>query len=183
MHWLQHLADGLTLGRVILSFGIVGVGLAQRAQGVGTAASLLLLAWTTDLLDGPLARRSGAQEESWLGARDLYVDVILGVAVLVFLCLADLVHWGMAALYVCVWALVFWRQGGLPKALGALFQGPVYGWFVLQAIQRTHQIGWTLVLWVAATVGLTWKRFRGRRVPAFLRGLDRHVLRRIQRRR
>ena len=177
VHWLKHVADGLTLSRLVISLGIVVVGLGQRAQGFAVAASLLLVAWTTDLLDGPLARRSGAQGQTWLGAHDKHADIALGAAVLAFLCLTGLVHWAMAAAYVLVWAAVFRWQRGMPKSLGALFQGPIYGWFVYQTIQRTQQMGWTLVLWVVATVGLTWRRFNSRVFPGFLRGLDNHLLR------
>lgn len=50
------LADALTGLRFVLGFCLVWLGWQQGPEAIATAALLLLIAWTSDTLDGPLAR-------------------------------------------------------------------------------------------------------------------------------
>ncbi|OQY18990.1 MAG: hypothetical protein B6I34_10085 [Anaerolineaceae bacterium 4572_32.1] len=71
---MKYLADALTGARLVLVAVIAWIALAwERATGHSTVALLTMLAWTTDTLDGPLARR--ARIPTRLGRYDLPIDV------------------------------------------------------------------------------------------------------------
>ncbi len=92
MAWLKPLADGLTGLRLVLSVVLAGWGRLMGSDGLSTAAFLLLAAWTTDALDGPLARKSGVTHQSWIGRNDLLIDIVVATALLSFMRSAELIH-------------------------------------------------------------------------------------------
>lgn len=83
---LKTLADVLTGGRFVAALVVFGVALLDSARAyLPWVAALVLLAWTGDLLDGWLARRSGQAGTTWLGNHDLAVDATLATASLIYL--------------------------------------------------------------------------------------------------
>lgn len=175
MAWMRVLADGLTGLRLVLSVMLAVGGLTFYPHGVEAAAALVLVAWTTDALDGPLARRSG-RGESRLGRSDLLIDVFFALCLLFFMRSAALMPPVVAWVYVLVWAIVFWRFGQVTKPLGAAFQGPVYAWFVVRLLADRVLVGRILLLWVLANVALTWRRLVLSDVPDFFRGMRQVML-------
>ena len=173
--WKKRLADGLTVTRLLLALGIVWVGFHQGAAGFPVAVVLLLAAWITDVLDGPLARSSGVERQTWIGAHDLHVDLAVGMAVLAYMRIAGFVDARLAVVYLLAWTITFWRLGSFPKPFGALFQGPIYVWFACIALREAPAVGLWLVLYVVVTVGFTWKRFTHRLLPEFFRGLGENL--------
>ena len=171
MTWVKMLADGLTAARLLISMVLVTWGLAVGPDGLAVAAMLVLLAWTTDALDGPLARMSGLVGTSWIGRHDLAIDVALAVALLFWMCCGDLIFPVVATIYLGLWAFVLSRYGRLTKPVGAAFQGPIYGWFVVCLLLRGLVLGRLMTLWVLANVGLTWRRLIGTELPQFLDGM------------
>ena len=75
MGWAKYVADGLTALRAVLAVAIAAVGIARGADGLEAAIVLVLVAWTTDWLDGPVARRSRSERRTWVGEQDLAVDI------------------------------------------------------------------------------------------------------------
>jgi len=175
MGWMKILADGLTGLRLILSVVLAGGGMLLNPYGVDAAAVLVLVAWTTDALDGPVARKSG-RPEGWLGRRDLLIDVFFALCLLLYMrsvaLIPPIVTWG----YLLLWALIFWRCGRVTKPLGAAFQGPVYLAFGLRLLARRLLTGRIMVIWVLANVALTWRRLVWRDVPDFLQGVHRAMV-------
>ncbi len=68
MHWAKKVADALTAARIGLAVAMLGLALFGGADALYLAGWLLLAAWISDVLDGPLARKSG-QESGWLGSK------------------------------------------------------------------------------------------------------------------
>lgn len=71
------LADLLTLSRFFLSLGIIVMGVWRGKGTLLTVVMMAFLAWITDALDGPLARRAHPQRVTWIGEQDFPVDVFM----------------------------------------------------------------------------------------------------------
>jgi len=173
MAWLKPLADGLTGLRLVLSVVLAGWGRLMGSDGLSTAAFLLLAAWTTDALDGPLARKSGVTHQSWIGRNDLLIDIVAATALLSFMRSAELIHPLAVAAYLLLWGVILWRCGGVTKPLGAAFQGPVYISFGLCLLARRLIVGRVMVAWVLANVAVKWETLTKRELPYFLQGMRR----------
>lgn len=166
----KQIADFLTLFRGVLAVALVWVGVSQGAEGLPLAVTLLLLSWTSDSLDGPLARHSHRHSSTWIGLRDLEFDMAVSGGLLLYMVLANLVTLPVAGGYTLVWILIFWRWG-VARSLGMLVQAPIYGWFISVAIRDARTSGQWLVVWVLGAVIISWPRFPKMIVPEFLRGI------------
>jgi len=169
--WKKRVADGLSVARCFLALGLVWLGFSQGAAGLPVAVAVLLAAWITDVLDGPLARSSGVKTQTWIGAHDLYIDVATGTAALIYLYGAGFANGRVVAVYLLIWAVIFWRLSSLPKPFGALFQAPIYGGFIWTALQQAPKAGVWLVLYVVVYVGFAWAYLVHSGLPEFLQGL------------
>lgn len=166
----KQVADIITWGRASMALILAWLGLVQGADVLPLAVWIMLADWMGDILDGPIARRSRVRYTSWIGDHDLIVDMLVAGGLLVYLVGAHFIDLRLAAIYVLVWALVFWRWG-IPRSLGMLAQAPIYGWFLWVAVNDAPHTGWWLVLWIVAAVVLTWPKFPKEVVPGFLAGV------------
>lgn len=140
------------------------------AEGLPLAVTLLIFSWTSDSLDGPLARRSRRHSSTWIGCHDLEFDIAVSGGLLIYMALAGFVGMPVVAVYVLVWALIFWRWGSA-RSLGMLVQAPIYGWFISVAIRNAWAAGQWLVVWILGAVLITWPRFPKEIIPEFLKGM------------
>jgi len=65
----KQVADIVTVARGLLAFVFLWLGVTQRAGALPVACWVLILAWTGDALDGPIARRSRISYHTWLEVR------------------------------------------------------------------------------------------------------------------
>jgi phosphatidylglycerophosphate synthase len=175
--WRKKLADGLTATRFFLALILVWLGFSQGAAGLPLAVAVLLVAWIIDGVDGSLARSSGAKAQTWVGAHDLAIDAAMGTAALVYLERAGFVDGRVAIAYLVTWAIIFWRLRGLLKSFAALFQAPIYAWFLWTSLQQAPEAGLWLVLYVVVYVGLAWRHLLHTGLPELLRGLQKGLIR------
>jgi hypothetical protein len=168
----KQFADTLTILRVGFAFALTWLGLAQGAAGLPIAVWIMIADWTGDCLDGPIARRDRRYHHTWIGDHDLEADMLVAGGLLVYMFLAGHVDPWWIGLYLLAWALMFVR-GGIPRALGMLFQAPIYGWFIIIAIRDAPDAGWWLVAWIAVAAVVTWPKFPQEVVPGFLSGMRR----------
>jgi phosphatidylglycerophosphate synthase len=166
----KQVADFLTFARLLLAFFLVWLGVVSGAGGLEAAALALICSWTTDALDGPIARRSRVQYNTWLGDHDLEVDMAVACGLLFYLVLSGLVSTLLAAAYALVAGLAFWHWG-LLRSPGMLFQAPIYGGFIYLALARAPLYGTLLIAWIVLAVAITWPRFPDEVVPGFLHGM------------
>jgi phosphatidylglycerophosphate synthase len=154
---MSHLADALTGMRLVLAAIIAWIALTwERATGHSTVALLIMLAWTTDTLDGPLARR--ARKPTRLGRYDLPIDVgltlVLGLCLITWGTLSPLVVGGTwVAAGVGAW---MWRV----RAPLIVAMGLIYSAFVITVWQAEPLWGRALAVWVALDVVLRPSRIR-----------------------
>lgn len=175
------LADTLTLSRLVLFCGFLWLGLEDGSSRLPVAITLLILSWTTDSFDGPIARRSHGQVSTWLGDHDLEVDMLVSMGVLVFLLLSGFVEALLVSVYVILWALIFWRYGTY-RSLGMLFQAPIYAWFIVISMREAPSVGVWMLVWIALAVLFTWPRFLREIIPDFLSEMKGIVARKAIRR-
>ena len=166
-------ADLLTASRFGLAWLILWLGISAGADALPAAMMVLILAWITDLLDGPLARRDPSGRTTWIGDRDLETDISVSIGVLAYLTLAHYVAPSIAIGYglICAALLVRFRS----RELGMFIQAPVYAGIIYVALHDAQVYGWLAVGYVLLVIVATWPRFPRVVVPQFLEGMRRLV--------
>lgn len=156
---MKKLADLLTGLRFVLASLIVWITCTTSPEaGIRIIALLTLLAWTSDILDGPLARRAPEGRQTWLGAHDLAADLSL-----VFALALSLVMWRGAPIILLAGALIVCVLGWMafhslaPIQLG---MGLVYGLFILMARRFEPVLGAVMLAWIGAAILLNSSRAR-----------------------
>jgi cardiolipin synthase len=163
------LADLLTAARFCLAGGIIWLGVKGGAQALPAVVVALVLAWITDVLDGPLARSDPSGRRTWIGDRDLETDMSVGLAVLIYLALAGYLTPKAAVGYVMVCAVLLWHFRSMH--LGWAVQAPPYAVMIYTAVRDAPTYGLMLVGYVVLVVVATWPRFPKVVVPQFLEGM------------
>lgn len=168
----KQIADILTFTRALIGIFFVWIGLTQGAEGLPLAVLFLTLAWTTDALDGPAARRSRVDYHTWIGDHDLEIDTFAATGLLVYLWVSGFISIWVAIGYAGAWFLIFFLIGGIERSLGMLSQAPIYGWFIWVAMRYAPHAGRWVLLFLVAIVVVTWPRFPKEIVPGFLYGVS-----------
>jgi phosphatidylglycerophosphate synthase len=154
---MTKLPDLLTVSRggVALAF----VGLAFAGPGVLWIVVLLMMAgWTTDILDGRLARRYRT-EPSWIGRHEFSFDMAMVFASLFYLVGARFIPVLPAAIYVVVAALciITFRS----KSVTMAFAFPVVALPLVVAYFNEPFAAWIYVIWIGLALLTDWRRFKG----------------------
>jgi hypothetical protein len=166
---VKQVADLLTWLRVIIAFVFIWLGVSQGEFALPVAIWLLIASWTTDLIDGPLARKSLVSLQTWIGGNDLQVDIAVSVGLLGYLVMAGFASSLVGGIYIVFWVLLF-LQIGIPRSLGMLVQAPVYSWFIWISLRDLPEVGVWMVAWILTAVIATWPRFFTEIVPGFIDG-------------
>ena len=180
MDWAKHLADILTWLRPLLAVAIAVVGIVDGKDGLGTAILLLLVAWTTDWLDGPLARLSKSTRQTWVGERDLVFDIVVGVALAIYMGafyvdMSNLAPVWVLGVWTVAWLAIMLLHDTLPKPFGAIYQGPIYIWFGILSLIELPRLGIWLWVWALVTNIITYKRLFKESLPEFVQVLSRNL--------
>jgi len=154
---MKRLADFLTLSRFFLSLGIMALGVWGGEETLPTVVMMSLLAWMTDTLDGPLARRARPRRVTWIGEQDFPVDVFMVVALLSYLVAISIVPWQGALLYLAVATVAIWclREQGVALA----FMAPVQAVFLYTGCRRAPTETRWVFLYLAVVLVLDWDRY------------------------
>jgi len=163
------IADTLTVTRVLLAFLILWLGVTGGSEALPAAMTVLIFAWTTDLLDGPFARRDPSAPQTWVGERDLHADMSVGFCVLGYLAFAGFIPlWaGIAYLALCAALLLRFHS----MQLGWLIQAPPYGMMLFVALRQARLQAAIAAAWFLLSVILTWPRFPRETIPTLLGGI------------
>ena len=167
----KQIADVFTASRALIAFIFIWLGITQGEFALPLAVWLLIASWTTDLLDGPLARYSRVTYQTWIGDLDLQVDMAVSAGLLLYILFSGLIDAKIGLAYILLWLLIFlWM--GIPRSMGMLVQAPIYGWFIWVSMRDIPEIGVWMLAWIAVAVILTWPRFFTEVVPGFLSGVS-----------
>ena len=172
---IKTLADTLTSARLLLGPYLMWLGWREGPEAIRPATLTLLVAWATDVLDGPLARRDPRGIHTWIGDHDLEADVTVALGVWIYLALAGFLSPWLAVAYVLAAAAALWRFGSAHLAWG--LQALPYGAMIWPAGRVVPPYGVLLVAWSGLVLGATWPRFPRHTLPEFLGGM-RALLRR-----
>lgn len=169
------LADAMTSARFFLGLYLLWLGWHSGPEAMATATLILLIAWATDVLDGPLARRDPRGLQTWIGDHDLEADLVVALGSWFYLALAGFIAFGLAVAYGAAAAAALWHFGSIQLAWG--LQALPYGAMIWTALRVVPPYGLMLVAWIGLVLVATWPRFPQQTLPEFLGGI-RDVLRR-----
>ena len=160
----QRIPDWLTASRVLIALAILAL-IPVGPEALGAVASLLLLGWTTDMVDGRLARRY-EKGPSWLGEHDFQIDMIMVLASAIFLTATGLVPAEVGVPYICGAILISlyalrYRHFLKFKSVTMLLAFPwVFTPFVI-ALFRAPIAAYAGLAWMTLALLFDWRRFLG----------------------
>ena len=158
------LADTLTIARAILGLCIAGLGLSQGRSALPTVVTAVIIAWLSDLLDGPLARRDEAWHTTWVGEHDAEADLAVSLGIAVYLVLSGYVPaWVGGGLVLAI--LLFWCLHS--HQLAWPFYALPYVILLWAAFQEAPAFGWLAVAYLGMTLVLRWRRLMNEFLPQF----------------
>jgi cardiolipin synthase len=172
---IKTIADTLTSIRFLLGLYLIWLGVRGGPEAVAVSALTLLVAWVTDALDGPLARRDPRGIQTWIGDHDLEADVTVALGVWTYLALAGFLSFWLAVAYAVAAAAALWHFGSIHLAWGV--QALPYGTMIWTSWRTVPTYGLLLVVWIGFVLVATWPRFLQQTLPEFLGGM-RNLLRR-----
>lgn len=165
---LQTAADLLTAGRAGLSVFLVICALFLPEHfSPDLAVWGLLLGWTTDVLDGYLARRSGTAGTTWWGRHDLLADLMLVTALALILILSGVIPASYLLAITAGAILVYFLTGQM--AVIQLLMGIIDGLFLIHIFRARPGLGRLVIGWILAVAVLDWPRTH-ENVGGFLQG-------------
>ncbi len=163
------LADILTASRFGLAWVLLWLGISRGAAGLPMAVVILIIAWTTDMLDGPLARKDLSSRHTWIGDHDLEIDMSVSLGGLTFLVLAGYLAPWIAVSYVIICLILLWRVRS--QELAWAVQAPPYAAMLFIALRYAPIHGLAIVAYLLVVIIATWPRFPQVTVPQFLSGM------------
>ena len=162
-------ADILTATRFFLGLYLVWLGFHGGPEVLVAATLILIAAWASDVLDGPLARRDPRGIQTWIGDHDLEADMTVALGIWIYLALAGFISIWLAGGYALIAAIALWYFGSIQLA-GAV-QAVSYGAMIWTVWRMAPTYGLLLVVWIGFVVVVTWPRFPQRVLPEFLAGM------------
>lgn len=163
----KQIADLITWTRAFMVPLLVWLGLASGPESLPIVVVIVIYNWTADSIDGPLARKSLSFHETWIGRRDLEIDMLFSSGLLVYLTAAGFASIPFTVLYLILWIVILWWRG-IVHTLGVLYQAPIYIWFVIIALRDAPQFALWLFAWMVMAMVITWPKFPKIIVPVFL---------------
>lgn len=154
---MTRVPDILTASRGVIAALIIALGfLGPRA--LGWVIFLTMIGWTTDILDGRLARRHD-KGPTWIGEHEFAFDMMMVFAALCYLVMAGFVPVLPAAIYVTVALLfiIFFRS----KSVTMSFAFPLVALPLVVAYFRAPQAAYIYIAWIGLALIYDWRRFVG----------------------
>ncbi len=160
----ERIPDWLTASRVLIALAILAL-IPFGPRALNAVAGLLLLGWTTDMVDGRLARRF-EKGPSWLGEHDFQIDMVMVLASAIFLTATGLVPAEVGLPYICGALLISlytlrFRDFLKFKSVTMLLAFPwVFTPFIL-ALFYAPAAAYAGLIWMILALLFDWRRFLG----------------------
>ncbi|HID08798.1 TPA: CDP-alcohol phosphatidyltransferase family protein [Candidatus Micrarchaeota archaeon] len=160
----EKLPDWLTAARGLIAAAILGM-IPFGPEALSRVIALLLLGWTTDMLDGRLARRYD-KSPTWIGDHEFQFDMLMVFASAVYLIAVGLVPAWVGipylsfALLLAAWA---YRTKEFLQ-FKALAMGLAFPWVFIPFIVayfHARPAAYAGLVWMLVALVLDWKRFTG----------------------
>ena len=149
---MRKLPDLLTLSRGLVAFVILGLGFVG-VRALEAVILLTILGWTTDILDGRLARKYH-KPLTWIGEREFLFDMVMVFSGLAYLVMSSLINAWLALVYITVAAvfIAFFRS----KMITMSFATPLVALPLIVASVKAPRAAVWYLIWL-----LDWSRFKG----------------------
>jgi phosphatidylglycerophosphate synthase len=157
MFQAKTMADILTATRLLLAIFILLLGLLVGQEALGTVMMVQLLAWTTDVLDGPLARRDASRKSTWWDDKDFPIDALLVFALFLYLTVSEFIQQWFAIIYLAVAATLTIRFRS--QSITMSFMAPVLALTLYLALREVPIWGLTTIAWCVVALATGWPRF------------------------
>jgi len=157
MRLVKRIPDALTLSRGLIAAAILSLGFVGAAA-LEAVILLTMLGWTTDILDGRLARKY-CKSLTWVGEKEFAFDMAMVFAALCYLVLSGFIPSAPAIVYVMVAAafIAYFRS----KMVTMSFAAPIVALPLIVAYFRApHALIW-YIAWIGAALLFDWRRFAG----------------------
>ena len=160
---MKRVPDLLTLSRAFIAAAILLLGVVEgldllARSALPTVLLLTMLGWTTDILDGRLARKYN-KPPTWVGEKEFAFDMAMVFSGLCYLVLSGFIPFIPAIIYVMVAAafIAYFRS----KMVTMSFATPVVALPLIVAyFEAPHALIW-YVVWIVAALVFDWRRFSG----------------------
>ena len=154
------IADLLTTSRLVIALLIPLLGMRAGWGALEEIVVLTLVGWTTDTIDGHLARRSGRSQPSWIGRNEALIDGMMVLAMLAYLAMLGVISPRLVLIYAISAAtlIVLTRS----RLVAVLLETPPTVLLPVVALQTRPILGWAYVAWGLASVFLDRRRLRVR---------------------
>jgi len=142
------LIDALTVSRLFFGLLIALVSVFFNEPHLDLVVWLMLAGWTTDILDGKLARKLG-KPKSWIGERDIVFDSMLILGILVYLCINVFLLTWLGVTFSCL--LLYVLKPGFDYRARMRVESPLLAFTFIYLIYLNHS---QLVLGIVLTWGI-----------------------------
>ncbi len=149
--------DILTASRGVIAALIIALGFVGP-RALGWVIFLTMLGWTTDILDGRLARRQH-KGPTWIGEHEFAFDMMMVFAAFCYLVMTKFVPVLPATIYVSV-ALLF-IVVFQSKSVTMSFAFPLIVLPLVVAYFRAPQAAYIYITWIVLALLYDWRRFFG----------------------
>lgn len=149
--------DILTASRGVIAALIIALGLLGP-RALGWVIILTMIGWTTDILDGRIARHQH-KGPTWIGEHEFAFDMMMVFAALCYLVMAKFVPVLPAAIYVTVallFIIVFQS-----KSVTMSFAFPLVALPLIIACFRSPSAAYIYIAWIVLAILYDWRRFFG----------------------
>ena len=145
------------MSRGLIAAAVFSLGFAGPSA-LEAVILLTMLGWTTDILDGRLARKY-QKPPTWVGEKEFAFDMVMVFSGLCYLVMSGFIPYWPAIIYVMVAAafIAYFRS----KMVTMSFATPLVALPLIVAyFEARHALVWYIV-WIGAALLLDWRRFFG----------------------
>jgi phosphatidylglycerophosphate synthase len=163
------IADALTVTRVVIAFLIVLCAIFADKSLLPLVVTLTLIGWTTDVLDGKMARRDPSDRKTWIGDMDFGADMLMVYAgLLYFITAGYLPFWPFFfyGIYAAVTAIIWTKKSTIMAVAAPIAAVPIIFSFVYYPIW-----GWIFIGWIAVDLLFNWSDFTAE-IGEFIEDVD-----------
>ena len=163
------IADVLTATRLFMGFIIAICAFFAEKSLLPLVVALTLIGWTTDILDGRVARLDPNRRQTFIGAMDFAVDLTLIYSGLLYFITAGFVpFWPFLfyAVYAGVIGII-WTKKSVMMAVAA----PIVAMPIMFSFVEAPLWGWVFLGWIILALIFNWNRFK-EEISEFIEGVQ-----------
>jgi len=154
---MKKIADFLTASRLLISLVIVVMGFIWGVNALPALIYLLIIGWTTDVLDGMLARLEKKPYDSWFGKNEFNIDMVMTWSAFFFLTLIGIIPLWLFVVYSLLPLILTYFFHS--KTLVMSFAAPLSFLPLYISLSRSMVEGYIYLVWIIIMLIFNWKRF------------------------